>query len=933
MRAVLTKYPPAAIAMTVFVFASFLASACCQGQLIQLSEFFEKIERKEIDHSRKPHTYFDSKEQFLEMLVQGMRVFGESKERDLCLNFLIGRYPTDARKIFESLASNKGEELETRLVAIYILAMYRDVELLPLFKSLLDDPEISLGIAGMGGISFYKEKETGEFRTGSLTGHPNVGINMALYRGQNLKRTNDQWTDLLKARLTDDSELRRKLIHRMQHAESIAERQAAARAIVNWNADAPGLRLAEWGVWVGGLDNKFQLVKSVVDEIPDFVFHTPNLVDELKKTRLNEIRFVTKPILHFTTDAPVAIDLSVDITGGQVWFSYPKPSDFYVDTEVSGRDERGLRSIQLHPFESSLANESESRFDRFMPDDIQPPYSWFKPDTKFGNTSGGMGSTGNAIKGIGFSWFNLQIAPELPTEWQTPVSVDEKFKWWSELRMVKSSWVNNGQQTERFLYYDGPTVSESPVTVDKTGKKLSVTWRRINYHHDQRQESRFGDPCQALLIQVKDGRFRSIYRLGDEKLVTAHDAARGSVRKSLLDQIEFSSIESKWMEENETIDALYEILTSRGGLTNAEASGLVEVWKKQFLEINGTRLLARINQADYDVFCPLKVRPTPGELSRVGLVLFELGDFGPDWNPDARAAVSKLVTSRVDRVAEDEMIRTDAKVRNLLRKWLGFAPDRIGLMQQIDLKNDPDARSRLFEYLVGNRGCCGLLRNPEFLNELQGNLGVQQMPIELIDSFAKFRSPWSRADEVSRINELLDITGRLVEEGIEIPEDTAQSLAILIASQEKHTFGNATHLFDSLCAEIEPKISPLSMESTEHQRLVSLIERCIKGELECFANDSGIKARLLSPSGASYLLQTAMERAKDLAQTTPVDDRRIGKPLLIATWIAAFVHHDDAERLTQMTDDVQEKVGGRPPHLNHFYNKIKDDLSLVKQQK
>ena len=76
-----------------------------------------------------------------------------------------------------------------------------------------------------------------------------------------------------------------------------------------------------------------------------------------------------------------------------------------------------------------------------------------------------------------------------------------------------------------------------------------------------------------------------------------------------------------------------------------------------------------------------------------------------------------------------------------------------------------------------------------------------------------------------------------------------------------------------------------------------------------------------------------MERAKDLAQTTPVDDRRIGKPLLIATWIAAFVHHDDAERLTQMTDDVQEKVGGRPPHLNHFYNKIKDDLSLVKQQK
>lgn len=356
-------------------------------------------------------------------------------------------------------------------------------------------------------------------------------------------------------------------------------------------------------------------------------------------------------------------------------------------------------------------------------------------------------------------------------------------------------------------------------------------------------------------------------------------------------------LESEWMEENETIDALYKMLTSRGGLTNAEASGLVQAWKRQFLETNGTRLLARINQALYNQLCPINIRPTPGELSRVGLVLFELGEFGPDWNPNVPAADGNLLTSRTDRVAEDIVIRTDAKVRALLQKRRAFGPEQFELLPRLDFANDPESHRFLFGYLVGSEAFYSLCGSSEFHDELQDLTGNQQVRIELIDTFARYRRSWTSAGDHARIETFLDIAGQLVENGMEIPKEAAQRLAILIATQENPVNGNATHLFASLCAEIEPKISSLLTESSEHQQLLSVIERAIKDELECYANDSGIKARLLSPSGASHLLQKALEQAVDLVKTTPIDDRRPGRPLLIATWIAAYVHHDDIERL------------------------------------
>ena len=60
------------------------------------------------------------------------------------------------------------------------------------------------------------------------------------------------------------------------------------------------------------------------------------------------------------------------------------------------------------------------------------------------------------------------------------------------------------------------------------------------------------------------------------------------------------------------------------GLTADEASGLADVWKRQFWETPGKRLLVVLAAKDFDAMCPLRIRPKPSELVRLGVLLTEL---------------------------------------------------------------------------------------------------------------------------------------------------------------------------------------------------------------------------------------------------------------------------------------------------------------------
>jgi hypothetical protein len=60
------------------------------------------------------------------------------------------------------------------------------------------------------------------------------------------------------------------------------------------------------------------------------------------------------------------------------------------------------------------------------------------------------------------------------------------------------------------------------------------------------------------------------------------------------------------------------------GLTESEARGMVDCWRKEWFETDGERVLLFLDGRDYDLFCPMRVRPEPTEVVRVGVVWIEL---------------------------------------------------------------------------------------------------------------------------------------------------------------------------------------------------------------------------------------------------------------------------------------------------------------------
>ena len=61
------------------------------------------------------------------------------------------------------------------------------------------------------------------------------------------------------------------------------------------------------------------------------------------------------------------------------------------------------------------------------------------------------------------------------------------------------------------------------------------------------------------------------------------------------------------------------------GLNDEEVKGLIDCWRPQFFETDGQRVLTIFGTEEYDRLCPITISPDPTEISRVGIVLSELG--------------------------------------------------------------------------------------------------------------------------------------------------------------------------------------------------------------------------------------------------------------------------------------------------------------------
>jgi len=525
------------------------------------------------------------------------------------------------------------EEDESALTwDIRALSLFRDPATEDLLTSRLDDPRPAVRAAGIDALGIlrspsYSVLADGFFWYGpsglSLALTPPVSVeavvapaptpNQSVYSGSH---------DLLDdPPITLASSTRAKFEKAMLSGASSEEREAAARAIVAWPPASFHLRVAEWGLWLENDGHLLALSKSIADEIPPFVHRTGNSLADLA-VYFRYPTEVTKPVVHLTSDVSMAVDVEVAIRAGRPWFAYPRPDDFEMENEPEeggaspiAVGDRALPTYRLGPpvppppENEVLPNCSEG-------------YPWLLPhhrvytshDTFFGGPA--------VIYSVGVHWQSLIISPQRLFWMKSPaVPGDPRYQWWTGLRDVPSDWVTSRGETERFLYYDGPTNSVVPVRVqmDFSKRRLlftrNVVARPLGDYHEDLPAHRLAPIAQTAAkgLPTEEGFYVEV---NDGVVMGAHA----------------SSLESGWhdlpaklsLRGDEVVARFRQMLTDYG-LTAPEAQGLISAWRPWLFKAEGKRFILRISPADYDRQCPMRVRPTPTEVVRLGLVLTEFG--------------------------------------------------------------------------------------------------------------------------------------------------------------------------------------------------------------------------------------------------------------------------------------------------------------------
>jgi len=249
-------------------------------------------------------------------------------------------------------------------------------------------------------------------------------------------------------------------------------------------------------------------------------------------------------------------------------------------------------------------------------------------------------SSGPATCGLEYK--GLIVTPSKPTWAKLPEVSGTKFQWWESLRKVPSSWVTSQGETERFLYYDGPTKLPAPfsISLNEDGLQVSRSNAGEDFQHlldqqkkilatlesDSQSEADLEKMTQAQqpLLDIKDPRQifadRAAGEIRDALLIDRDDELAVYLVPKLKSDSRYKLSALKQITSAEAEDWLMSV-TQQSGLTKEEAQGLVDSWRHEFFERGGTRLVSLMSPAQYDNYCPLKVLPKPTSLARVGLIL------------------------------------------------------------------------------------------------------------------------------------------------------------------------------------------------------------------------------------------------------------------------------------------------------------------------
>ena len=551
--------------------------------------------------------------ELLELAILHLRL---PKQRMAGLSILVETRKGEVFPILRGLLA-KSTHPEITAALIHLICLQRNAADVPEFVHLLDHRDEAVRAAAADALGYIhlptsvhpREEFWRERYQSWLNVEPPINIGPLLSSGAGQPREAMVLDPLVRVRLEQ----------MMLTGSSDIERTAAAGVLVNWPPENGQFRFAEWGVWLDDA-GELKLAKSVLDEIPPFVHQTGNPLREFQN-RVNQIMVITKPVVHITAERPMAIDLEIQIRQGRPWYAYPQPDDFALEAGTRYGIFRKDADGKLNREAESIGSlESFDRTDLGSLKSLHEGYNWRLPKHRSVGASGGsMGAYDNVITSMGLRWQSLIVTPKREG-WMVPpeVGADPRFAWWQSLREVPSSWVSSHGETERFLYYDGPSFAHSPVFTCSDERQLSIVTQLMIERLPNIDFSRTTGERPSEII---GSRTAFLIQAGSKGLMTQEFALSESPDQEIV--IQYSDSRPRSLDD--AINRFLALLLE-AHLTKEEASGLISSWRKQFFETPGKRLLTILSREDYDQICPLRIRPTPTETIRVGIVLTELAE-------------------------------------------------------------------------------------------------------------------------------------------------------------------------------------------------------------------------------------------------------------------------------------------------------------------
>jgi hypothetical protein len=182
---------------------------------------------------------------------------------------------------------------------------------------------------------------------------------------------------------------------------------------------------------------------------------------------------------------------------------------------------------------------------------------------------------------------------------------------------VPCAWLASRGEAERFLYYDGPTYGKTPCVVEKVRGELRFTYQDMFVRYGQGMPVRWS-PFQGM---EQDASVHALRRRGMFVRV------RPGVTEAYTFEVPLASdrlrISEATYREGPAVERTFLKMLTDYGLTAAEARGLLDCWRVQFFKKTGRRVILILTENDYDTLCPIRIRPKPTALVRIGIVLTE----------------------------------------------------------------------------------------------------------------------------------------------------------------------------------------------------------------------------------------------------------------------------------------------------------------------